>query len=427
MMVSAAATVPGFVTQSGSALAQQGEALGAVGARPGVPEDRVLVVVQLSGGNDGLNTVVPVGHDAYYRARPRLAVAAEDAVQVGGPGSAGGGLALHPELAPLSELMQTGRAAAVVGVGYPNPNRSHFESMDIWHAGDPLVQRQRGTGWIGRALDRADVADAGAMACVAIGSEAPPATIGAASQPTTFDDPGSFRWLPGVADRGLAGEHTSLLDAAAQARVDHRASPESADSALAFVQRATCDAQAASDQIRRAVGAQLPGRNRFARNGLSQQLEQVAAMIAAGLPTRVYYVALGGFDTHANQRQTHDRLMGQFAQAMADFQGRLDAAGHAERVVTVAFSEFGRRVAQNASGGTDHGAAGPMFLFGPQLRHGGIVGQHPSLDPDALDNGDLAHTLDFRQVYAELLDGWMGVPSGDVLGQRFRATGLLAI
>ncbi|MEP0764856.1 MAG: DUF1501 domain-containing protein, partial [Chloroflexota bacterium] len=174
--------------------------------------------------------------------------------------------------------------------------------------------------------------------------------------------------------------------------------------------------------VRKAVAAQPV--TSFPSGELANQLRMVASMIRAELPTRVYYVAMGGFDTHANQAGQHERLLREFAQAMHAFYRELEAAGHSQRVLSLAFSEFGRRVQQNASGGTDHGAAGPMFLFGPQIRPG-LLGNHPSLD--RLDQGDLIHQVDFRSVYAAVLEQWMRVDSVAALGARFKPAQILQV
>ncbi|MEM6756922.1 MAG: DUF1501 domain-containing protein, partial [Planctomycetota bacterium] len=195
----------------------------------------------------------------------------------------------------------------------------------------------------------------------------------------------------------------------------------SLDAMTDFVRRTAMDAQVASQKVRRAVAADT--RTNFPRHGLARQLRSVATMIRAELPTRVYYVTMGGFDTHANQQGRHNQLMRQFAESIAAFQAELDATGHADRVLTVAFSEFGRRVAQNASAGTDHGAAGPVFVFGPNIKDR-LIGSHPSLTD--LDRGDLKYKIDFRQVYAELLDNWLQLDANAALGQRYRHPGILS-
>jgi uncharacterized protein (DUF1501 family) len=192
------------------------------------------------------------------------------------------------------------------------------------------------------------------------------------------------------------------------------------DDPLAFVNRTALDAQVASQKVRKAVVQK--SETEWPKNGLANQLQMVAKMIRAELPTRVYYVALGGFDTHANQLGNHNRLMQQFASSMQAFYDELEKTGHRSRVVSLAFSEFGRRVRQNASAGTDHGCAGPSFVFGEAVKPG-LLGDYPSLTQ--LDRGDLIHTVDFRSLYTDLLEGWMKLDARAALGRKFKSAGIL--
>ena len=402
-IVSTAATVPTFLHQAAVALGQSGPSA-AVAQRPGVPEDRILVVVQLSGGNDGLNCVVPFGHDAYYRARPRIGVPQGQVISL----EAGQGIGLHPQMTGLKQMFDQGLAAIVQGVGYPNPNRSHFASMDIWHSGDTLGGR--GHGWLGKAMDQ--VAADHPMAMVAIGRETPLASEGRRTRAVSFENASVFGFSGGQEDDRLQRGYRAL---------NRQQVPERDDSPAAFVRRTALNAQVSSDRIRRAV-AQGPVTS-FPGGQLAGQLRLIAAMIRAELPTRVYYAGLGGFDTHANQVGRHQNILGQFAQAMRAFYSELKAIGQDGRVLSMAFSEFGRRVAENASGGTDHGAAGPAFVFGPMIRPG-LLGAHPSLEQ--LDRGDLVHTVDFRCLYSTILDQWLKADSKRVLGKRYQHAALLS-
>ncbi|GAB4111619.1 MAG: DUF1501 domain-containing protein [Phycisphaeraceae bacterium] len=392
--VSTISTVPVFLSRSSSVLAQTA---GPLPSNPGIPEDRVLVVVQLSGGNDGLNTVIPFGTDSYYKQRANLAIREKEVIPI----DTQTGIGLHPSLTPLHEMLGEGLAGIVQGVGYPNPIRSHFASMDVWHTGDTLSNK--GEGWIGRAMDTTHGSGDTSLACIALGKEAPLATEGRRVKPVTFDRPEMFRWLG-----------RDLHPAVSQAYDQLSQTPASDQDPSGFILRTAMDAQVASDRVRKAV-QQKPA-TRFPSNDLAQQLKMVAAMIRAELPTRVFYVAMGGFDTHANQTGRHNRLLTEFASAISAFYNELKATGHRSRVLTVAFSEFGRRVRPNASGGTDHGTAGPMFVFGEPIRSG-LIGQYPSLDD--LEQGDLKYTTDFRSVYADILDNWMKIDSAAVLGRRY--------
>ncbi len=412
-VVSTATTIPTFLQHSGLALAQEP---GTPGNRPGVPEDRILVVVQLSGGNDGLNTVVPFGMDAYYKNRPGIGIDRKTVLTL----DKTRGIGLHPGMAAVNDMIDQGLAAVIQGVGYPNPNRSHFASMDIWHTGDTLdgsiLGVPKGTGWVGRAMD--DLTDKGAadhQSClVCLGDEAPLAAEGKRVAPISFENAGQFRWVGGDLHPAL-GEQWEKMNAHAAEEI---AAP---GSQAAFVRRTQLDAQLASERIRQAV-ARGPVTS-FPGGRLANQLKMVAAMIRAELPTRVYYVGLGGFDTHAGQPGRHAQLLTEFANAVSAFYRELQALGQQQRVLTMAFSEFGRRVRQNASAGTDHGTAGPMFLFGPMVKPG-LLNDHPTLTK--LDDGDLIYNTDFRSVYAAILDHWLAADSAKVLGRKFQPARVLA-
>jgi uncharacterized protein (DUF1501 family) len=406
MLASLAATVPHFIQESAlgmlAPLGQEGR------SRPGVPEERILVVVQLSGGNDGLNTVVPYGAPEYYANRPGIGI--------GEPGRARNGMealalartqgiGLHPNLAGLKELHDSGKLCIVQGVGYPNPNRSHFASMDIWHTGKPSGS---GTGWIGRYVDAACNGNPAADMAVSVGRTAPIAMIGARSAPIAFESADLFRWLGNDLHGSMEDPYQAIVRAGTLDGVRK-------DSQAAFLMRTALDAQVTSDRIRAAVRKQpltpYPG------HALARQLQTVAALIRDGMRTRVYYVSMGGFDTHAGQVGAHANLMRQLAESLLAFQNDLKAQGNEDRVLTMCFSEFGRRVRQNASNGTDHGTAGPVFVVGSRVQPG-LAGNHPSLTE--LDNGDLRHGVDFRAVYQELLGTWMRAPTQPVLGGDFK-------
>ena len=416
VMASAAATVPWFLNKSALGLPMPGPGMTSI---PGVPEDRVLVVVQLSGGNDGLNTVVPFGMKEYYSARPGIGIPAEQVLRL----SRTDGIGLHPQMTALKDLYEDGLCTIIQGVGYPNPNRSHFKSMDIWQTADTTAT---GNGWLGRYFDsqccgygkgesgkatapppQDILATQSAMPGIAIGRSAPLAMQGQKVKPVSFESEELFRWIGQDVDPALAAPYKDMQDRPVPNGVD----PESN---AAFLMRTALDAQVSSDLIRKAVRqkplAEYPGGNQ-----LAQQLQMVSAMIRGGLPTRVYYVQLGGFDTHAGQggaQGGHGQLLNRFATALRAFYADLKAAGHDGRVLTMSFSEFGRRVGQNASQGTDHGTAAPMFLCGPMVKPG-VLGEHPSLAD--LDDGDLRHRIDFRSVYAGVLQGWLRADAKAVL------------
>ncbi len=398
-LASSAATVPYFVQQSAIAMTNWNAA---VSSQAGVPEDRILVVVQLSGGNDGLNTVIPYSMSTYHTARPRIAVPDNEILKLGSSG-----IGLHPKLADLNSLFDDGQVTIVQGVGYPNPNRSHFKSMDIWHTADTAGV---GRGWLGRYFDNECAGSPCTDIGVSIGQQAPLAMQGKTIQPINFEDANDFRWRAADAGKEIAAAYDEVTRAG---EIDGVAP----DSNQAFLMRTAMDAQLSGDRIRSAVKS--PPKVQYPSNPLAVQLRTAASMIHAAMPTRVYYVSLDGFDTHAGQGASngrHGARLQQLGSSLRAFMNDLRATGDDDRVLTMVFSEFGRRVGQNASGGTDHGTAAPMFLIGPMVRPG-LIGRHPSLTD--LDDGDLKFSIDFRSVYATVLSRWMGADSRAVLGRRY--------
>ena len=413
-LLAATPTVPAFLDQTVMAIANPLDM--PLTQRPSGKDGKVLVVVQLAGGNDGLNTVVPFADDNYHRARPGIR---HDPQTLHRLNDATG---LHPNLRPLLDLYERGDMSVVQGVGYPNPDRSHFRAMDIWHSAQP-EREQASSGWVGRYFDNACVGadpDVG----VNIGDTLPLAMQGERVTPLALERPESYRYK-GIdrqryeALNGLAAVPGSPAHPAASPPPKRGYTTEA--SQLDFLHRTALDAKLSSEDILR-VTREHQASGGYPRGELGDGLRLVAAMIRGGLSTRVYYVHLGGFDTHANQRGRHDRLMQSFGDAVGAFWADLKGQKNDERVMMMTFSEFGRRVAQNASGGTDHGAAAPMFLFGPRVK-GGIHGDNPSLTD--LDNGDIKYRVDFRSVYATVLQQWLDTPSKPVLGQQFKTLPLL--
>lgn len=368
-------------------------------------DDTILVVVQLSGGNDGLNTIVPHGDREYRRARGRLALDASSLHSIRS------GLGLHAALRGMREIYAAGKLAIVQGCGYPSPNRSHFKSMDIWHAADPSG-RALDSGWLGRAIDR--MPKRATESAVNVSTKSPLALAGRAYRPVSFRDPAAYRY---AANKQVASAFEQIATRSTE-RVSRAKNP-----VLAAVRRTAEEALETSRDVR-ALASAYRTPIRYERQVVARSLRSVAGLIAGGLGARVYYTYHGGFDTHANQLGRHNLLLGQLDRALASFQRDLERTGVADRVCTVLFSEFGRRVRPNASGGTDHGVAGPMIVLGNAVK-GGVYGAHPSLTE--LDRGDLAHTTDFRSVYATLLEDWMGLPSREALRGRFDKLGVFAV
>ncbi len=414
-LVSAAATVPCFLDRTALAIAEPWDRP-RVKSKPGANDDRVLVVVQLAGGNDGLNTIIPVRNDRYYQARPRIAVAADET------------LAINDELAfpkyaeGFKQLYDDGLLAIVQGVGYPNPNRSHFVATDIWSTADP--EERMHSGWIGRYFDCtcSGTQRPNPRSGIALTQESPLAMQGEKFAPVSFASPDELTWRgPAAGGRGTE-TFIKLNGGGKKARVNRPPeSPTNEVSALAYLERMAMDARASADEIQRATGTGGGGRrgNRPRGGGrggqLAMQLEMVRRMIAAGLETKVYYVSMGGFDTHANQANPHQNLITQLGEALNDFATNLREDKLLDRVTVMTFSEFGRRVAENGSSGTDHGAAAPLFVIGSAVRSG-VLGEHPSLEPEKLDRGDLQWHTDFRSVYAAVLEDWLKIDAKRILG-----------
>jgi len=412
-LVSAASTVPAFIQRSALGLGLPLETLLTTSV-PGLRQDRILVVVQLGGGNDGLNTVIPFGHDEYHRRRPNIRIDGRQALRI----AEADGLGLHPNLGGLKSLHDDGLLCTIQGVGYPNPNRSHFTSMDIWQSGDP--RNPNAQGWIGRYFDNACRGTPFPDPAINIGREAPKALTGTLHAPISFESEELFRWIGEDVHPAL---EPTYRDLAKQPGGSGTAPTRGRDETqLEFLTRTTLDAQVASDRIRAAVREQplvnYPG------NPLAQQLRMVAAMIRAGLPTQVYYVNLGGFDTHAGQPGQHANLMNAVGSSLRAFQSELQRLGVEDHVLTMTFSEFGRRVGENASRGTDHGTAAPMFLIGSNVKPG-FANPHPSLTD--LDGGDLKYDIDFRRIYAAILEDWFRTDSEAVLGGNFRKAPVLKV
>jgi uncharacterized protein (DUF1501 family) len=387
------------------------------GRHPPVEDDRILVILQLSGGNDGLSTVIPHGDDVYQKSRRRTLIPRKDVLAIDDH------VGLHPNLGAMKTLYDAGHLAVVQGVGYPDPNRSHFESMDIWHAGNPRGRRM-GTGWIGRLCDIAFAGTTDPNLVVHVGSRTPFALQSTAHPPVAFSTPQAYKWIGANEDVAALEASAPLCEHGEEMAPEAKASSSphvGRDRALTLLRRTLHEAQASSQQVREATLRYRP-RARYPQNQLAASLATTAALVTGGLSTRIFSVEQGGFDTHTNQRNRHDTLMRDLSNSLEAFLKDLAAHGSADRVVIMVFSEFGRRVQENGSAGTDHGVAGPVFLAGPSVR-GGLHGRHPSLKD--LIKGDLRHTTDFRSIYASLIRQWMGADPREVLGSGFDPLPLL--
>jgi uncharacterized protein (DUF1501 family) len=351
------------------------------------PSAGVLVIVTLYGGNDGLNTVIPASDSAYQAARGELAYAASDVLDLGE------GLGLNPGMKGLHELWGSKELAIVRGVGYPYPDRSHFRSMGIWQSASP--QSAISTGWLGRWLDATTT---NPLLALSVDSLVPPMLAGEKLAAASFPI-GGLRMPKNALDRAVAllGKPSTDDDVwrarAARSFADLQAAVRTFGPARDR-QPSTAPTPDPDDQENQGASAGGQGQ-------LAAQLDLVATLIDMGVPTRVYSVSLGGFDTHSDERATQQRLLGELDAALTNFHRRLTSSERGRQVVTMIYSEFGRRVRANASDGTDHGTAGPVLLLGRGVR-GGFFGAEPSLAD--LDDGDLKAEIDFRSIYATLLD-----------------------
>ena len=376
--------VPRIFGHTSAALAAQG-----FQADAETHPERILVVVELAGGNDGIDTIIPYGHDAYHRARRNLRRKTRDILTVDDE------FAFHPSLGGFKAIWDDGLVAVIHGCGYPNPNRSHFSSMEYWHTAMPWEVESR--GWIGRMAD--DAWEPGSTAAIVnISQQQSLAVQSQHHAPVVFKDPEEFV----RAGSSLQGEaYEKLIQAT-----------ESGNETLDFLAAVSRDASSTSRRVREVIRA-YSSPVAYGSTPLALDLRKVAAMIESGFPTRVYYVSLGGFDTHASQIAGRFYLLTGLGEALHAFHRDLRRIGRSKDVLTMMFSEFGRRVAENASQGTDHGTAGPMFLMGDSVKPG-FHGEHPSLT-ELDDNGDLKMTMDFRRVYATALEEWMGYGETEAL------------
>jgi uncharacterized protein (DUF1501 family) len=366
--------------------------------------DRVLVLLQMSGGNDGLSMVVPFGMDTYHKVRRASRIPTESVLKLDAL------VGLNPSLKALMPIWESGRLAVIQGAGYPSPNRSHFESMDIWHAADTRG-RDAGEGWVGRWADAVPDETFDANTVVHVGGDKPWSLHARRHAAVAFTRADLFKWH-GTADEQAAFERVAETTGRDGGR----------DDAIERIRRAIRDAQTSSSAIRNAAAAYKP-KAKYGNSALSRQLATIAALVHGGVRGRVYSVTFGGFDTHTGQRARHDALMADLGDSLAAFLSDLREQGHDKRVVVMTFSEFGRRIEENASGGTDHGTAGPMFVVGTPVV-GGLYGTHPSLDDT--DRGDLKFNVDFRRVYATLIDRWIGGDARRILDGEFAPLPFLA-
>jgi uncharacterized protein (DUF1501 family) len=388
-LVALGPTIPGFLAHTARA------------AEP-VRDGRILVVVQLDGGNDGINTVVPFADEGYAKYRTALRLPADRLHKIDKE------VGLHSAMGDAAKLLESGRLAIVQGVGYPNPSRSHFKSMTIWQSAkvdlprtkeDTVLDEDKAVfGWIGQALDEGRKPADGAAGALFVGSGSLPVAL---------------RSRRSVASAITRPEDSVLtLKAGSPSTAEE---PGGGSDLARFVRRSTLDAYATSERMAAVLRAEDKGAS-YPATGLSGRLRVIARLIKGGGGTRVFYTSQSTYDTHYAQSQLHANLLSELSGALKAFLDDLASAQLAGRVLVLCFSEFGRRVQENGSQGTDHGTAGPVFLAGPGVR-AGLIGEAPRLLD--LQDGDLKMTCDFRRVYAGVLEDWLGLPSKPALGGDF--------
>jgi uncharacterized protein (DUF1501 family) len=350
--------------------------------------NKVLVVIQLSGGNDGLNTIIPVTNDIYYKERPRLAIKSGEALKL--TIDAG----LHPSLTAFKSLFDEGELAVLNNVGYPNPDRSHFRSMDIWHSASNSSEYIN-SGWLGRYLD---------------------AQCTGCDQPTKaleIDDTLSMA-LKGDTIKGIAMKDPRRLFNSSNEKFfrDLSGHHEHQEETVSYLYKTLAETVNSADYIFKESKSR-PSRADYPSTEIGRSLKTIASLMYSDINTSVYYLSIGSFDTHAGQEGQQKRLFNELNDAVNAFVKDLKLVGKFEDTLLMTFSEFGRRVAQNASGGTDHGTANNMMFAGGALKNKGILNGLPDLSN--LDEGDLRHTVDFKDVYATILKNWLGADDRGIL------------
>ena len=354
---------------------------------------RRLVVIQLGGGNDGLNTVIPYENDLYYNARPTLGIRPQSGIL-----PLDKGLGFNPHMAGLKNLFDQGQLAVLNSVGYPNPDRSHFRSMDIWQSASASDQYV-GTGWLGRYLD---------ASCA--GCQLPYDAL-------EVDDTLSLA-MKGAHRKGLAVKNPAKLH-----QITHNQfiaqvgkEPGAGSSELDYLYKTLAETTSSADYLYE-TSKVYQSKTAYPNTEFGKNLRTTAELINSGIESRVFYVSLAGFDTHVRQQEQQGKLLGDLSAGLSAFVADLQGAGNLSSTLVMTFSEFGRRVGQNASNGTDHGTANNVLLLGGALKTPGILNDAPNLAD--LDQGDLKYQLDFRSVYATVLRDWLGADDQAILGSEF--------
>lgn len=367
---------------------------------------RTLIIIQLAGGNDGLNTVVPYQDGQYHSLRPTIGLKQEDAIPLNDR------LAFHPNLKELKGIWDNGKLAIVESVGYDHPSLSHFQAMDIWQTADPAQGRH--SGWLSTLVEGTVDNQGHPLGAIALGPSLPPALCCPPIPPPVISKVDNYRLLPDPRNKQLSAQRSDTLKTLY--------SSYRAPAPYAALLESTSESAAMSSSVLQQVSSNYQTSIQYPSTPLGDGLKLFAAMINGNQNLRIGYILLGGFDTHANQLQHHPQLMTTLSQAVSAFSSDLEAHGTDEETLILTWSEFGRRVAENSSGGTDHGMAAPLFILGGKVK-GGIYGEPPNLQD--LDDGNLKFAVDFRSVYATVLQQWLEADPNAVLGQTFSQIPLL--
>ncbi|MBX9724164.1 MAG: DUF1501 domain-containing protein [Candidatus Obscuribacterales bacterium] len=379
-------------------LAQQAQA-----APRTVGSSKILILIQLSGGNDGLNTVIPYTDPAYLKLRPAVGIKPEAVIKLNDK------VALNPGMDPFADLFKAGKLAIVQGVGYPNPNRSHFRSIEIWQTAEP--KKIKDTGWIGRYLDLANSGKSqldNIFPAINVDPILPKTLSAEKIVVPSINDVKSFTFK---ADPRYEADRKAQLSTFNSIYQKYSLDRPYVNE----LRRVGLDTTEASDYITKLVADYKDGA-KYPTNAFGKGLQFISQLIVGGVNCGVYTISMGGYDTHTNQQNSQLNLFKTLTSGIQALQNDLENHGVDKDVVIMTFSEFGRRTAENGGRGTDHGAAAPLFIIGSQVK-GGIIGEQPSLTD--LDDGDLKYKIDFRNVYASVLDKWMGADSKQILGDKF--------
>ncbi len=360
-----------------------------------------LVVVQLTGGNDFMNTVIPYGNDLYYDFRPVVSIPEDRVLPIDA------NLGFNPHFAPVHDLYQRGDAAIVQGVGYPDSSRSHFRSMDIWHTCEPDTVATE--GWLGKTVRELDPGKSNPLTAISFGRGMPRALVAQDVTVTSVGDLDTYGLMNGIQARQQRQEALDLFKRIYTPAVGSGPVTD-------YLARTGIDVLRGADKLKEAPKV-YSSSVEYGSDPIGRSLRDVARVHLAGLGTRIFYTQHGGYDTHANEVPTHPKLLTDLSRAIGDFFADLREHDAHHDVALMVFTEFGRRVRDNNSG-TDHGAGGGAFVIGERVR-GGLHAEYPSLDPAEHDSGDLKHTYDFRGLYATLLEDWLGVESAPIVGGNF--------